>query len=203
MNFMLSEFVICTFWFLGLVTEGITPAAAKLLDCRATVAAQRERYPDPPCWGGGGRGAYIPIFMKTQLPRNPSSEAAMAQKRAEAPWKETRVRIRCHVVWWNCSNVAVYVAITIFKSFWHRSPYREMFGLCGVFSYRISSVLWYFVFDIFTWIPANLCISRNFRRASACRATKVLSWSYILDTDCEKVGITVTKNVILILVVRV
>jgi len=78
MNFMLSEFVICTFWFLGLVTEGITPAAAKLLDCRATVAAQRERYPDPPCWGQVW--GWHPCLVKTLVFRNPGNQEGHGPK---------------------------------------------------------------------------------------------------------------------------
>lgn len=149
------RYLYSTFWFLGLVTLGITPAAAKLLDCRSTVAAQRDTL-ILRVWVGGGGGwswGWHPNFMKTQLPRNLGSEAAMARKRAEAPWKKIRVRIRWYTVWWNCSNVAVYVSVAIFKSLWHRSPFRTMVGLCGVFSYSRSSVLWTFVFDEFTWIP--------------------------------------------------
>jgi hypothetical protein len=81
-NFMLCEFVICTFWFLGLVTLSITPAAGKLLDCTATVAAQRE-IPWPSHVAEIGRGADIPISWKLSCLETPASRR---------PWPENGPR---------------------------------------------------------------------------------------------------------------
>ena len=109
----------------------------------------KERYPDPPCWGGAMIVGATSTFHENSFASKPRQRGGHGPKMVQAPWKKIRVRISWHIVWWNCSDVAV----AIFQSLWRRSPFRAMIGLFGVFSYRRSSVLWTFVFDVFTCIP--------------------------------------------------